>query len=195
VIKLNKRFSILLFLFSIVICLITNGKAYANPNDTPPPLEEMYTQIGYKTIEEAVNEFENHFKKDVKLPFIVPSIPFSHQFGRFSEDKEYDINDSLGIELINEKAPENHYKIDIRPLKNKINFMNRGNQKVITLKNGQEAIYINEKYYNLLVFEKDDWQYMLGIDKRVANKVTEEILVTIANSIDYVPKKKSSLLN
>jgi len=37
---------------------------------------------------------------------------------------------------------------------------------------------------NFLVFEKDNLQYMLGIDKEVSNKVTPEILVKIANSTD-----------
>ena len=36
---------------------------------------------------------------------------------------------------------------------------------------------------NFLVFEKDNWQYMIGIDKKVSNKVTPEILIDIANSI------------
>lgn len=192
--KLNKSVPFLLFIFSILICGSNNGTVYANPNDKPPPLEEMYTQIGYKTVEDAVMEFENHFQKDVKLPFILPSIPFTHQFGRFYEDKKYDVNDSLDIEFINEKSPENHYSIDIRHLKNKITIKDRGNQQIYRLKNGQKAIFIVERNFNILMFEKDDWQYMLGIDKRIANKVTPEILVSIANSIDYVPEKKISLL-
>lgn len=36
---------------------------------------------------------------------------------------------------------------------------------------------------NFLVFEKDNWQYMLGIDKKILDKVTPEALVDIANSI------------
>lgn len=39
--------------------------------------------------------------------------------------------------------------------------------------------------FNVLAFEREDWQYMLWIDKRVSNKVTPEVLVDIANSIDY----------
>jgi hypothetical protein len=189
--KLNKSVSLLLFLLSILICVTSNETIiHAKTNNTLPPLEEMYTQNGYKTVEEAVVEFENHFKKDVKLPFIIPSIPFTHQFGRFTEDKEYDINDSLNIEFINEKSPENHYKIDIRPLKNKITIKDRANQKTYTLKNGQKATFFVEQNVYFFVFEKDKWQYMLGIDKRLSNKVTAEMLVAIANSIDYVPNKR-----
>lgn len=39
--------------------------------------------------------------------------------------------------------------------------------------------------FNLLVFESDNWQYMFSIDADVSHKVTPEILVQIANSIDF----------
>lgn len=46
--------------------------------------------------------------------------------------------------------------------------------------------------FNVLVFERGKWQYMLIIDKRVSHKVTTEILVEIANSIDYPNEKEES---
>lgn len=191
--KLKKSVPLLLFLFSSVLfCGINNGTVYANLNDMSPPLEEMYTQIGYKTVEEAVIEFENHFKKDVKLPFLVPSIPFTHYFGRFNDLKTA-INNSLDIEFINEKSPENHYKIDIRPVKHKIAINDKSVLKVFKLRNGNDAKYIEISGFNVLVFEIDNRQYMISIDKRVSNTVTPEMLVEIANSIDYVPEKRSSL--
>jgi hypothetical protein len=173
-------------MFSIICIIIfvpANGLVSANTNDKPPSLKEIYTQVGYKTVEEAVKEFENHFKQDVKLPKVRPSIPFTHQFGRFYEDKNYDVNDSLDIEFLNEKSPGNHYKIVIRPLKNKLVFKNRGEQKMYTLQNGQNAIYFEHQRFNFLVFEKDPWQYMLGINKKVSNEITPDVLVNIANSI------------
>lgn len=193
-IKLNKSVSLLFFaLFSILISGLDDGVVYANPNDTPPPLEEMYTQIGYKSVEEAVKEFENHFKREVKLPFIVPPVPFTHQFGRFN-DLDDDLNDSLDIEFINEKSPVNHYKVLIRPVIHKIPIRNKDVLKVIELRNGNDAKFIEVSGFNVLVFESDNWQYMIGIDKRVANQVTSDLLVEIANSIDYVPKRRDSLL-
>ncbi|MBO0602229.1 carbon monoxide dehydrogenase [Sporosarcina sp. E16_3] len=180
--KLNKSVPFLLGLLSILICGFIYGTVNANPNDTPPSIEEMYAEVGYKSVKEAVKEFENHFKKDVKLPKINPSIPFTHQFGRFYEDKEYNINDSLEIKFVNEKAVENHYKINIRPLKNKLIFKDKGNQEAYTLKNGQKAIYVEHQLFNFFVFENGNWQYMLGIDKRVS-KVTPDTLFEIANSI------------
>ena len=173
-----------MLIFSILICGIDNDTVCANENDKPPSYEEFFPEIGYKTVEEAIKEFEQHFKQDLKLPLRVPPIAFTHYFGRFN-DLDGDINDSLDIAFINEKSPENHYKIDIRHLKNKVTIRDKGNQQIYKLKNGQKAIFIIERNSNVLVFEKDNWQYMLGIDKRIANKVTPEILVEIANSIDY----------
>ena len=181
--KISVIFLLLLLSLSTVLFITWERPTKANPNDNPPSLEEGYAQFGYISVEEAVKEFENHFKQDVKLPKIKPSIPFTHQFGRFYEDKEYNINDLLEIKFVNEKAEENNYKIDIRPLKNKIIIKDRGNQKVYTLKNGQKAIYFEHQLFNFFVFENVNWQYMLGIDKRVS-KVTPDTLVEIANSIE-----------
>lgn len=37
----------------------------------------------------------------------------------------------------------------------------------------------------------DGWQYVLSIDSDVADKVPAEVLVQIANSIDYTTKAES----
>ncbi|MFJ7972320.1 hypothetical protein [Psychrobacillus sp. NPDC096389] len=46
-------------------------------------------------------------------------------------------------------------------------------------------MYMPISGFNVLVFEKDEWQYMLSINKKVSDKVTPEHLVDIANSINY----------
>ncbi|WP_139378366.1 hypothetical protein [Mesobacillus jeotgali] len=93
---------------------------------------------------------------------------------------EGDRNDSLEVVLINEEFAEHHYKIDIRPVGCRIQMKAKDTLK---LKNGTKAIYTCVTTFNLLVFERDGWQYILSIDKRAANKVTTEKLVEIANSI------------
>ncbi|MEK4485744.1 carbon monoxide dehydrogenase [Psychrobacillus sp. FSL H8-0484] len=180
---MQRKIYIFFSIICIAICFSANEIVFANPNDKPPSLEEGYTQVGYISVEEAVKEFENHFKQEVKLPKNKPSIPFTHQFGRFYEDKEHNTNDSLAIKFVNEKVKENNYKIDIRPLKNKMIFKDRVNQKTYKLKNGQKAIYFDHQLFHFLVFENGNWQYMLGIDKRLS-KVTPDTLVEIANSIE-----------
>lgn len=169
-------------LFLLLFCLLFLLTVFATANDKPGPYEEIYLEIGYKTVEEALNDFEQHFKERPKLPLRVPPISFTHHFGRFI-NLNGDINDSFEAKYISDISPENHYKIDIRPLKNKLIFKDRGNQKPYILKNGQKAVYFEHQLFNFLVFENDNWQYMLGIDKRVS-KVTPDTLVEIANSIE-----------
>lgn len=55
------------------------------------------------------------------------------------------------------------------------------------MKNGSEASYVVGLGigFNLFVFERDGWQYVLSIDSDVGDKVPPEVLVQIANSIDY----------
>lgn len=115
--RLNKSISFLWLLFGIFIIGTNNGTAYATPNDTPPSIEETFTEAGFKTVEESVKEFENYFKCDVMLPKMTPSISFTHRFGRFYEDQQYNNNHSLDIMYVNKDVRENIYKIDIRPLK------------------------------------------------------------------------------
>ncbi|MBK5484759.1 hypothetical protein JFV29_23250 [Peribacillus sp. TH16] len=68
-----------------------------------------------------------------------------------------------------------------------IRFSDKYVSKTFKLDNGSVAKYMEKPFkgYNLLVFERDDWEYMFGIDKKVSDKVTPEILVQIANSIDF----------
>ncbi|WP_052343535.1 hypothetical protein [Bacillus massiliigorillae] len=181
---MNNSKPYLLLLFSILMCVTVGETVYAHPNDKPPSLEKMYTQIGYTTIEDAVKEFENHFKCKVKLPSLQPSIPFTHQFGIFREDKKYKINDMLEIHYVNEKLSQNHFKIDIRPIKNKVPFEDSLNKHFFKLNDGQNALYIDGKFLKFFVFEKYNLQYLFGIDERISKQVTPKVLLEIANSID-----------
>jgi hypothetical protein len=167
-----------LFILGIILCWIHSGTANAS-NDKQRPLEEIFSEIGYKSVEEAVQEFEHHFNQDIKLPLRVPPIDFTHHFGRFN-DLEGEINDSLEIDLISDESAEHHYKINVRPAKYKIPLKAKN---VFKLKNGNDAIYTNVSGFNLLVFERDGWQYILSIDKRVSEQVTPAVFVEIANSI------------
>lgn len=184
--KLNKNIPLLLILFSIFNCGVYYGTVNANPNDTPPSFEERFTEAGYKSVKAAVKEFENHFKCDVKLPKMLPSISFTHQFGRFFEDKNYNVNDSLEIRFVNKDIRENIFKIDIRPSKNKLYFKDKLNLngKEYTLQDGTKGIYFEDRLFNFFVFEKNNLQYMFGVYNKIANTETPDILVRIANSID-----------
>ncbi|GIN87554.1 hypothetical protein J6TS2_39400 [Heyndrickxia sporothermodurans] len=175
-----KNILLLLLLFSILICGTNKGTVYAKKSNHQ--LEEIYLKIGYTTIEKAVRDFEQHFNQDLKLPFRVPPLNFTHHFGRFN-DLDGDINDSFEMEFLNDNLPENHYKIDIRPIKHGIPIRGKNVSKLFKLKNGNDATYMDISGFNVLVFERDNWQYVLSIDNRVCNKITPKTLVQIADSI------------
>ncbi|WP_217486924.1 carbon monoxide dehydrogenase [Cytobacillus firmus] len=168
-------------IFCLIPFLLISGRVNAENQDIT--FEEKYAQVGFKTLEESIKEFQNHFKKDVALPKSTPSIQFTHKFGRFYEDKEYKTNDFLEIQYVNENISENNYKIDIRSLKNKLTFEGKTNQKKYKLEDGTNAIYFEDSLFNCLVFEKNNWQYIIGIDKRVSDKITPKDLIKIANSV------------
>ena len=182
--KLDKSKPLLLVLFSILICGLYYGTVNAKPNDTPPSFEEKFTEVGYKSVADALDDFEHHFNRELKLPTRVPPISFTHYFGRFS-NLDGEINDTLEVKFISDQLPDNHFKMDVRPIQHKITF-EKYKSKVFKLKNGTDATYIDDLKvgFNLLVFERDNWQYMFSIDADVSDKVTPEILVQIANSID-----------
>ncbi|AOV07464.1 hypothetical protein [Sporosarcina ureilytica] len=176
---MTRTISLLLIPFGLLFFLTI----YATANEKPRPYEELYPEIGYKTVEEALEDFEQHFKQRPKLPLRVPPISFTHHFGRFN-DLDGDMNDSFEVTFINDQISKNHYTIDIRPIKNKIPIREKYVIKTFDLKNGIAATYITTSGFYVLVFEQDDWQYMLSIDKRVSDQVTPETLLEIANSID-----------
>ncbi|GAA0592737.1 hypothetical protein GCM10009001_06020 [Virgibacillus siamensis] len=191
---MKKGFSLLLIVFSIFFYGVNYGTVYANTNSKPRPIEEFFPEFGgYTTAEEAIKKFEQHFNRDLKLPLRIPPITFTHYLGRFS-DLDGDKNDTLELKFINEDAPENHYKIDVHPVEHKIQIPNKYIIKKVNLKNGNEAIYMQYSGgWYALVFERDNWQYMLSVDERVSDKVTAEVLVEIADSIDYPSEKKNAL--
>ncbi|MFC0270496.1 hypothetical protein ACFFIX_03370 [Metabacillus herbersteinensis] len=84
------------------------------------------------------------------------------------------------MEFISDQSPENHYKIDVRPVNQKIPIREKYVLNVFKLKSGNDATYMKIAGFNVLVFERDSWQYMLSVDKRVSDKVTPETLVQIA---------------
>ncbi|MEG0259273.1 MAG: carbon monoxide dehydrogenase [Lysinibacillus sp.] len=172
-----KKLYYVISLFSIVFIFSTIEGVYANPQT--PSFEGKFSEAGYKSVENAVKDFENHDNFKVRLPTILPSISYTHNFGKFYLDKEYSVNDALHIMFVNEDIKENIFKIDIRSLNNKLDFEG----KDYTLQDGTKGIYFEHQLFNFFVFEKYDLQYMLGINKKVADKVTPESLVEMANSI------------
>lgn len=171
-----------LYLLILAIVIFLSNKIYAAEQNSPPSFEEGYEEVGYKSVEEAVEEFENHFQCKVELPEMAPPISFTHQFGRFYEDKRYKMNDNLGFMFVNEDQRKNIFKIDVRPVNNKITF----DGKEYVLQYGGKGIYFESHIFNFFVFEKNNLQYLLGIHREMSDMKTPDMLVRIADSVKEI---------
>ena len=174
----------LLKIFLVSIVLNLSFVVGASANYTSAEFQKSLTDIGYKSVHEALEESHHHFKRHIALPMQLPSVPFTHSLGRFT-NLEGDINDSFEVTYMNKDFIKNHYKIDIRPSMYGIKFRDERIDQTFKLKDGNEAIYSTKmaRGFNLLAFEKDNWQYILMINKSVSDKVTAKTLVEIADSI------------
>lgn len=176
-------------LFVILVSL--NGPlADAKSTYVPDPFEKGYVHYGYRSINQAVKECEEHFNRNNTLPIKLPQVTFTHQLARCS--KESGFNSMLEIEYINEFEGSNHYQIWVRPVENRsseIPFKDDIRRSFI-LKDGTKAIYGTtpkrpgkQPIANVLVFEHGYWQYVLSLDSRSAVKEPAEVLVDIAESV------------
>lgn len=123
------------------------------------------------------------------MPIKLPPIEFTHHLGRCVIDKE-NYNDEFQIEYLHKAQGKYHYNIDVRPIEQKIDFeKSRRDKKKYKLKDGSNALYfttISPKTrggFNILVFEKNGWQYRLSVDSRIGNQVREDVLIGIAESV------------
>lgn len=177
-------------LLGIFVYGLTNNSIYANSIEAPQPpsFEEIFTEGGYKTVEVALKEFENHYNQELKLPLRVPPISFTHHFGQFNRSND-GTNDFFEVKYMSDQVPENHFKISVYPIQHKKDF-DKFITTVFKLSNESDAKYMEVPNFpfNFLVFERDGWQYIFSIDKRVSETITPEVLVQIANSIDYKSK-------
>jgi hypothetical protein len=184
---MTKLTSLLLLTFVTFLFGPNNEEALSAGKINTQSQEDFYRGIGYETVDAALSDFEKHYNLELQLPLRVPPIAFTHTLGRFN-DLSGEENDSFEAEYINEKFPDNHYKINVRPLKHKIEFTKEKIINVIKLTNGKDAMFIDLEGFNVLVFEKDNWQYMLSINKKVSNVMLPGTLVKIANSVDEEKK-------
>ena len=169
---------------STVICgALNNGKVYANSNFQPRTIEESYLDIGYKSVGEALKDFEHHYKQELQLPLRIPPVVFTHVFARTIEG---DKGDLFEMEFINEKSYKEKFLICVAP-KDSYEVLDKYVINEFRLRSGDTAYLLDIAKGNtiLLIFEKDNLQYRFSIDKRISEKITPEILVQIANSIDY----------
>jgi len=132
----------------LIICLLlsnlfTNEKLAkrVETQSYVPPFEELYIEIGYKSVGEALKECETLNQRELKLPIKLPPMEFTHNLGRCVNDKE-NYNDEFQIEYLHELKGKNHYTIDVRPIEQKIDFgKSKRDKKKYKFKDGSEALY------------------------------------------------------
>ncbi|MBP1991179.1 hypothetical protein [Paenibacillus eucommiae] len=161
----------------------------ANATPDVPPFEKPYLEIGYKSVGEALKECETVNQRELQLPIKLPPIQFTYHLGRCVNDKG-NYNDELQIEYLHEAQGKNHYNIDVRPIEQRIDFeKSKRGKKKYKLNDGSDALYFSTKTpksrggFNILVFEKNGWQYRLSVDSRIENQVTADMLIGIADSL------------
>lgn len=170
---------ILIVFFSLI------ATATVSAETTNEQFEKSFYASGYREVYQALNESQKHYKKAIRLPIQVPSLPYSHIFGRFN-DLDGEENDGLEVEYINKDAPQNHYMIGIRHIKYKLTVPERYISKVVKLKDGSIALISNQKLarrFYVLVFEHDGWQYTLSLDSDNHEYLNSKTLVDAANSL------------
>ncbi|WP_342472412.1 hypothetical protein MHH70_02015 [Metasolibacillus sp. FSL H7-0170] len=164
-------------LFSI--CLLFINSSLANEYK----FEKNILDTGYKEIDKAIAEAEIYFQQSITLPREVPPIEFTHCFGRFISLDESP-NTYLEIKYINQDLPENHFKIEMRPIIHKIPTNDTHITQLLKLNNGSNAIYSTKiQGFHILIFEENEWQYILSLDQRVSHQAIE-LLLKIANSVE-----------
>ena len=170
----------------VILCIfLTCTFPYAaRANYTSEEFIKSFFDIGFKEVNVALQESKKHFKKEIHLPVQIPPIEFTHSFGRFS-DLDGDVNDGFEIEYRHINKPKNHYMIWVKPVKYGLQIRKEHINQTYELHNVSKAIYSTEmaRGFNLFIFEKNGWQYVLSISKTISNQVTPEILLEIANSV------------
>ncbi|OAB25550.1 hypothetical protein PMSD_27750 [Paenibacillus macquariensis subsp. defensor] len=126
----------------------------------------------------------------IHLPAKVPAIAFTHQFAKCN-DLDGNMNDHLKIEYLNQFKDGVHYMMRLNPIEHKLKVIPHKKDIITTykLKDGSKAVFgttPEPKSFNLLVFEKGSWQYILSVDQRMSDIVTAEVFVQIAESLNGV---------
>lgn len=174
-----------IWLLCIAFLLVNSGTLYASN----PSFEQTYYDAGFKTIQESLTECEHLFQREIKLPKIEPPVKFTHRFGKCNYVKEDGLsvnNNHYEVEYLDQNKGENHFMVRVYPIKNQIKVFPRSSDTIQTysLSDGSKAIFGTTpgKMFNVLVFEKEGWYYMLSSVRRL-EMITGDVLVQVANSI------------
>lgn len=161
-----------------ILILIASFFVFLENSHAQESLEDIYLKGGeYTEVNKAIKEAENHFGRDINLPVRIPSTAYTHSFGVFRKEGI----SQLTVKYLNENTGYTHYTLSITA---KIDGPNvKSPQEIVSLKNGQKALYLNRDNIDALLFEKNSFEYILSLDKKSFGRNSKETLVQIANSI------------
>ncbi|MFJ6208595.1 hypothetical protein [Lysinibacillus sp. NPDC092081] len=164
-----KKISVCLLLF---LCFQINH-AEAITTD----LEKIYLEGGeYTEVNEAIQESEVFFKRDIPLPTRLPPITFTHVFGSFNHK-----HPQLSIEYLVEDAGRTHYTIVITD--NEYGRLFPKSAKTVKLPDGNEIVYFKSLDFVIFNIVKNDFQYTFIVDEVSANAITIDGMVKIISSM------------
>ncbi|MEY9978990.1 hypothetical protein [Lysinibacillus sp. RC79] len=140
-------------------------------------LEKIYLEGGeYTEVNEAIQESEAFFKRDIPLPTRLPPITFTHVFGSFNHKQP-----QLSIEYLVEDAGRTHYTIVITDNEYGRSYPKRA--KTVKLPDGNEMIYFKSSDFVIYNIVKNKFQYNFIVDEVSAKAITVDGIVKIINSM------------
>ncbi|MFE0555021.1 DUF3889 domain-containing protein [Paenibacillus sp. NPDC058910] len=152
--------------------------------------QQAIFESGGELVEEALRSCGKHFGTAIFLPPQLPSVAFTHQYGR-CYDMEGGLDEHLEVHYWNRYKPEHDYKIALYPLENKQQL------KHLSFQESELADHTTAKFYKgpintlqLLVFEKGNWQYLLTAANRASSKISQQELTEIAESLTQAMNSK-----
>ncbi|MGE7998480.1 hypothetical protein ACQKOF_07345 [Lysinibacillus sp. NPDC093190] len=140
-------------------------------------LEKIYLEGGeYTEVNEAIQESEAFFKRNIPLPTRLPPIIFTHVFGSFNHK-----HPQLSIEYLVEDAGRTHYTIVITDSEYGRSYTKRA--KKVKLPDGNEMVYFKSSDFVIFNIVKNDFHYIFIVDEVSADTITVDGMVKIINSM------------
>lgn len=162
----------LCLLLLLLLCFQTNHVEAITTD-----LEKIYLEGGeYTEVNEAIQESEAVFNRDIPLPTRLPPITFTHVFGSFNHK-----HTQLSIEYLVEDAGRTHYTIVITDNEYGRSFPKGA--KTVKLPDGNEMVYYKRSDFVIFNIVKNDFQYTFIVDEASADTTTVDGMVKIINSM------------
>lgn len=157
-------------LYFVVMFLLSNMTVYSRSiEEKIPPLKESYFKVGFKTVQEAKNDFQKVYGDPCISDTITKKFPFkaTQSFGRFSTSEK-----SLELDYISESTYE-LFKIKVSPIENAIPLSSL--EKVGTMEDGTQFSYMKRGNFYIFRFKSGKFAYILSSNYKGENSHISKI--------------------